>query len=141
MLVACACAMAPAAIDAVQDKAAKKPVKPTITLRSSPAMGFAPARFVLTAEITGGPDDYEDFYCATVEWDWGDDTKSENQQDCDPYEPGKSEFRRRFTADHTYTIGGEFRAEFKLKQKKKVVGLARTEIRVRCGAQDVDGCR
>jgi hypothetical protein len=137
---ACACAIAPAAIGAVQDKAAKK-AKPTVTLRASPVVGFAPARFVLTAEITGGADDYEEFYCAAVEWDWGDDTKTENQQDCDPYEPGKSEIKRRFVTDHTFNIPGEFRVQFRLKQKKKTVGAASTDVKVRCGVQDSGDCR
>ena len=63
---------------------------------------------VLTAELRGGADDYEEFYCGSVEWDWGDDTKSESKTDCEPYEAGKSEIKRRFTIDHTYNIAGEY---------------------------------
>ena len=47
-------------------------------MRASPTIGFSPARMVLTAELKGGADDYEDFYCASVEWEWGDDTRSES---------------------------------------------------------------
>ena len=57
---------------------------------------------MLTAEIKGGANDYEDFYCASVEWEWGDDTKSESKADCDPYEAGKSEIKRRFVMEHTF---------------------------------------
>jgi hypothetical protein len=124
----------------VQDKSAKKP-KPTITLRSAPTVGFAPARFVLTAEIVGGADDYEDFYCATVEWDWGDDTRSETKQDCEPYEAGKSTIKRRFVMDRVFNVAGDFRVEFRLKQKNKVVGVGRTEVKVRCGVNDSGDCR
>ena len=53
-------------------------------------MAVSPARVVASADVDGGPDDFEEFYCASVEWDWGDDTKSNNAADCDPYEPGKS---------------------------------------------------
>src|SRR5919108_1015942 len=67
--------------------------KPSITLKASPPVGFTPLRVVVTAELKGGANDYEDFYCASVEWDWGDDTKSETKADCDPYEPGKSEIK------------------------------------------------
>src|SRR5262245_13402711 len=91
----CVCALALTSPIVAQDKSGKK-AKPTITLRSTPTVGFAPARFVLTAELVGGADDYADFYCATVEWDWGDDTRSETKQDCEPYEAGKSTIKRRF---------------------------------------------
>ena len=72
--------------------------KPSISLRANPPVGFSPLRVVVTAELKGGANDYEDFYCASVEWDWGDDTKSESKADCDPYEAGKSEIKRRFVA-------------------------------------------
>ncbi len=72
--------------------------KPSISLRANPPVGFSPLRVVVTAEIKGGANDYEDFYCASVEWEWGDDTKSESKADCDPYEAGKSEIKRRFVA-------------------------------------------
>ena len=76
--------------------------KPSISLRANPTAGFSPLRVVVTAEVKGGSNDYEDFYCASVEWDWGDDTKSENKADCDPYEPGKSEIKRRYVQEHIF---------------------------------------
>lgn len=113
--------------------------KPSVSVKVTPAMGFSPARMVLTAELKGGADDYEDFYCATVEWDWGDDTRSESKTDCEPYEAGKSEIKRRFTIDHTYNIAGEYRVEFRLKQKNKVVGRGSTDVKVRPGIRDPGG--
>jgi hypothetical protein len=112
--------------------------KPTITVRSAPIVGFSPARMVVTAELRGGADDYQDFYCATVEWDWGDDTKSEAGADCEPYEAGKSTIKRHFTFDHVFNTAGEYRVEFKLKQKKKVVARAFTDVKVRPGIRDGD---
>jgi hypothetical protein len=127
-------AMAPAAsLD--QEKNAK----PSLSLKASPTVGFSPARVVLTAEIKGGANDYEDFYCATVEWDWGDDTRSETKADCEPYQAGKSEIQRRFTTSRIFNSAGDFKVEFRLKQKNKVVGIARTDVKVRCGVQD-PGC-
>ena len=76
--------------------------KPSITIRTNPRSGFSPLRVVLTAELTGGADDFEDFYCASVEWDWGDGTKSESKSDCDPYEAGKSEIKRRYAQEHMF---------------------------------------
>ena len=123
--------------------------KPSISLRANPPVGFSPLRVVVTAELKGGSDDYEDFYCASVEWDWGDDTKSESKADCDPYEAGKSEIRRRFTAEHTFramttndipgagagmpTGPTQFRVRFLLKQKNKTVGSGQTTVEIRSG--------
>jgi hypothetical protein len=112
---------------------ADKSPKPTVSLRANPAIGFAPVRVVLTAELKGGADDYEEFYCATVEWVWGDDTKSESKNDCDPYQAGKSEIQRRFVTDRTFQEAGDYRVEFRLKQKNKIVGIGRTEVKIREG--------
>lgn len=116
----------------------KKP-KPTVSLKVSPVVGFSPARMVVTAELKGGADDYEEFYCATVEWDWGDDTRSESKTDCEPYEAGKSEIKRHFTVDHTYNTAGDFRVQFRLKQKNKVVGSGSADVKVRPGVRDPGG--
>ncbi len=65
--------------------------KPSLTLKASPAVAFSPARIVLVAELRGGPNDYEQYYCPGIEWEWGDGTTSENVEDCEPFEPGKIE--------------------------------------------------
>lgn len=133
--ILCASALAVATQAAGPDKKAK----PSVSVRVSPIVGFSPARVVLTAELKGGADDYEEFYCASVEWDWGDDTHSESKTDCEPYEAGKSEIKRRFTIDHTYNISGDYRVEFRLKQKDKVVARGAAEVKVRPGARDWGG--
>jgi hypothetical protein len=118
--------------------------KPSISVRAVPPVGFSPLRVVVTAELKGGANDFEDFYCATVEWDWGDDTKSENKADCDPYEAGKSEIKRRYVMDHTYRSAApdlsaqpaqavQYRIKFLLKQKNKVVGSGSTTVELRQG--------
>ncbi len=119
--------------------------KPSISLRANPPVGFSPLRVILTAEVKGGANDYEDFYCASVEWEWGDDTKSEVKSDCDPYEAGKSEIKRRFVQEHTFrsyssdmpgsTPTGpiQYRVKFLLKQKNKVVGSGQTIVEIRSG--------
>lgn len=60
--ILCASALAVAAQAAGPDKKDK----PSITVKVSPLVGFSPARMVLNADIKGGADDYEEFYCATV---------------------------------------------------------------------------
>lgn len=107
--------------------------KPSLSLRATPPMGFSPLRVRLGVDVRGGSDDYAEFYCASVEWDWGDGTMSENSSDCEPYEAGKSTIRRRFTAEHTYRQQGNFKVIFKLKQKTRVVGSASVNVQVRSG--------
>lgn len=149
LLMAAAIVVATAANAPVEEKAEQKPDqnrKPSVSLRANPTAGFSPLRVVVTAELKGGANDYEDFYCASVEWDWGDDTKSESRADCDPYEPGKSEIKRRYVQEHTFrsvtditgapgTPAGptQFRVRFLLKQKNKVVGSGQTVVEVRSG--------
>lgn len=132
LILALACTVMIATVDAKDDK-------PSISLKASPAVGFAPVRIVLTADLRGGADDYEEFYCATIEWDMGDGNKSEQRADCDPYEPGKSQIKRHFVKDQTFNIPGNFRIQFILKQKDKIVGVGRTTIRVQPGLRDGGG--
>ena len=130
--ILCATALAIPLRAAPEDKKAK----PTVTVKVTPLVAFSPAQLVLTADLKGGADDYEEFYCATVEWDWGDDTRSESKTDCEPYEAGKSQIKRHFSIDHTYNVAGDYRVEFRLKQKNKVVGRGSTDVKVRPGVRD-----
>ena len=107
--------------------------KPELTLRSSPKIGFAPVEILFVAELRGGADDYEDLYCASIEWDWDDDTRSESTPDCDPYEPGTSTIRRRFSTRHTFEYGGRYEVRFHLKQRDDTVASARTTVELRDG--------
>jgi hypothetical protein len=116
-----------------------KPKRPKITVKVSPAMAISPARVVASADITGGPDDFEEYYCAEVEWEWGDDTRSNNSADCDPYEAGKSQIKRRFTADHVYRTAGDYRVQFRLKRKDKSLAAASTSVKIRPGLGDPGG--
>jgi hypothetical protein len=146
-----------AQLSATAAAAAPQAKKPSISLRANPASGFSPLRVVATAEVKGGPNDYEDFYCASVEWDWGDGTKSETKADCDPYEAGKSEITRRFVQEHTFRSSGvttspfgssasadgstsqppvQCRIKFMLKQKNKTVGSGQTSVEIRPGLRD-----
>jgi hypothetical protein len=122
-----------------QDKENEEKKKPSMSLRASPSAGFSPLRVFLTAEIKGGDDDFAEFYCPTVEWVWGDDTRAESTVDCDPYESGKSEIRRVYTVSRIFPTSGNFKVEFRLKQKDKVVGATSTTVQVRPGVRDGGG--
>lgn len=107
--------------------------RPKLTLKAQPPVTISPARVVLTAELVGGANDYEDFYCPTVAWDWGDGTTSESTLDCQPYEAGKSEIKRRFTIDHRFRGQGSRLVSIRLKRNDKVVATASVTIQVQPG--------
>jgi hypothetical protein len=123
--------------DALQ-RASEDNKKPSVALRATPPMGFAPLKVRVVADIRGGPDDWADFYCASVEWDWADGTTSESSEDCEPYQEGKSTITRRFTAEHTFRTGGDYDVAFRLKQKKRVVSHTKVIVRVRGGLSEED---
>jgi len=123
------------------DKDAKDSDKrPQVRLKAQPVIAMAPARVVLTAELVGGANDFEEFYCPSVEWEWGDGTQSESSSDCAPYEPGKSEIKRRYTVEHVFRAGA-YRVMFHLKRRDKSVGAASVNIQVRPGQRDGDNIR
>ena len=122
--------------NAPQDSRESGDRKPSLSLKLNPPIGFSPLRVHAVVDLKGGPNDYQDFYCAGVEWDWGDGTISENSADCDPYESGKSEIRRRYAADHTFRTADAYRVTFRLKQKSRVVASANVNVQVRPGVRD-----
>jgi len=131
------CAIATMALVAAQksDKPEKEqePKRPKLTLRAQPQVAVAPARITLTAELTGGSNDFEEYYCPSIEWEWGDDTSSEATTDCDPYEAGKSQIKRRYTTQHQFTRPGTYRVYIHLKQRDKVQGSANAMVQVQPG--------
>jgi len=119
-----------------ETKAKGEAKRPQLILRATPASGMAPARISGAAELKGGDDDFEEYYCPTIEWNWDDGTISESSNDCEPYEAGKSVIRRRYSVSHPYKQGGHYRISFRLKRKDKVVGQATTIIQLIGGGPD-----
>jgi hypothetical protein len=110
--------------------------KPSLSLKATPAISFSPARVRASAEVRGGADDYQEFYCPTIEWEWGDGTASESTEDCDPYEAGKSTIKRRFSAEHLYMQAGNYKVLFRIKRKDKALAAATVSIQIRPGLRD-----
>ena len=104
---------------------------PDLRLRATPRVAFGGAEILFVGQLRGGPDDNEELYCPTIEWDWGDDTISENTPDCEPFEPGVTEIRRRFSVRHTFRYPGRFEVRLHLKRQDDVLISARTAIEVR----------
>ncbi len=114
-----------------------KPKKPSLSIRANPTVGFAPLRVVFTVNLSGGPNDYEEYYCPSIEWIWGDDTESQDSQDCDPYVAGKSQIKRTYTQEHKYEYGGEYTVAFRMKRGDKVITAISTVLRIRPGIRDI----
>jgi hypothetical protein len=108
--------------------------RPRIVISANPALAFAPVRVVLMAELKGGSD--ESLYCPSIEWSWGDDTRTASSEDCEPYVAGKTEIKRRWVVDHVFRSAGEWRIQFRLKQKDRVIAQGSTTLTLRGGARD-----
>jgi hypothetical protein len=124
-------------VNAVQ-RASDDNKKPSVAFKATPPVGFAPLKVRAVVDLKGGADDYADFYCATVEWDWADGTTSGSSEDCEPYEAGKSSIQRRFSAEHTFRQSGDYDIAFRLKQKNRVVGYSKGTVRVKAGLHEDD---
>lgn len=110
--------------------------KPSLSFRATPPVGFSPLRVRIVVDVRDGADDYADFYCPSIEWDWGDGTISESSEDCEPYEQGRSEIKRRFTAEHVFRQSGTYRVYFRLKQGDKTIAASNGNVQVRAGVRD-----
>lgn len=119
--------------EAGKDGKPAEPRRPKLILRAQPSVGVAPVRVTFSGELQGGDDDFEEYYCPTVEWKWGDDTSSESTTDCDPYEPGKSQVKRRYTVQHLFRREGGYKVYLQLKRKDKVVATASVSLQIQPG--------
>jgi hypothetical protein len=123
-------------VPAAQGADADKPKKLSIDLRITPAVSFAPSRVRAIAELKLPEDRTAEFYCAAIEWDWGDLTESAESNECEPYEAGVSDVRRVFSAEHTFHSGGRYRVQLRLKRNRKVLASTSTVVTIRPGVRD-----
>ncbi|MFQ6015519.1 MAG: VIT domain-containing protein [Anaerolineae bacterium] len=84
-----------------------------LVLKVDVTKGTAPLTVSFRAELVGGPDNNQDFYCASYTFDFGDGTAMHAEPDCLPYWP-EVEIQRRFETDYTYEKEGTYTAGFSL---------------------------
>ncbi|HEY9463395.1 MAG TPA: hypothetical protein VIR54_09920 [Vicinamibacterales bacterium] len=113
--------------------------KPSLSLKATPPVGFSPLKVRLVVDVKGGSDDYEEFYCPSIEWDWGDGTVSRNSEDCDPFQSGKSTIKRRYSIEHVFRQPDTFQVFFRLKQRDRVIAATSANVQVRPGVRDEFG--
>ena len=134
MMTAAACAVAlSTGLAAAQSSKDDEAKRPKIRLRVQPQVAIAPARVTLTAELTGGSDDFADYYCPAIEWEWGDETSSESTTDCEPYEAGKSQIKRRYSVQHDFRRPGTYKIYIHLKARERILGSGTTTLQVQPG--------
>src|SRR5919109_3386672 len=51
-----------------EDKEKKEPKRPSLSLKAAPGTGMVPVRVSATAEFKGGDDDFQEYYCPSIEW-------------------------------------------------------------------------
>ena len=103
--------------------------KPKVSLRAAPRIADVPARILFTVQLTGGHDS-EALHCLTLQWDWGDGTRSRSEGDCSPFEAGRTEVQRMFQADHEYRTEGKRTAGVKVMKGGRVIGSASTGVAI-----------
>jgi hypothetical protein len=113
--------------------------KPSLSLKATPPVGFSPLKVRLVVDVKGGSDDYEEFYCPSIEWDWGDGTVSRNSEDCDPFQSGTSTIKRRYSIEHVFRQPDTFQVFFRLKQRDRVIAATSANVQVRPGVRDEFG--
>lgn len=124
-----------ALVPAIGAEDAKKTKKPGLDLRATPRMAFSPADIFFTAELRGGDDNHEDFYCPEVTWEWGDGGKSVEESDCEPYTEGVK-IQRRFTTHHTYARAAVYSIKVTLRKNGRAVAAQSVQVTVRPGLGD-----
>jgi hypothetical protein len=125
--------LGPSHLTAAQEEGRDEDRRPKFSVRARPNAAISPARIVLTAELTEGANDYQEYYCPTLLWEWGDGTESESTLDCEPYEAGKSEIRRRYTQEHTFRQAGSHRVWVRLKRNDKLLASANVIVHIQPG--------
>jgi hypothetical protein len=120
--------------DDKDDKNKKKGA--TLVLKATPTIAFSPAHVIVAAELKGWTSDTDEFYCPTLEWDWGDGTKSESTNDCPPFEAGKSTVDHRWSASHTFQSADSYRVELRLRRGTKTIVGGNVSVQVKPGVRD-----
>ena len=102
----------------------------TVFMRPIGMYRYAPVSVRISAELEGTPEDIEEYYCLEEEWDWGDETESRHEPDCDPYTEG-AELKRNWSATHTFRYPGTYTIYLRLQHNKKTVIAGRYTVRIR----------
>ncbi len=102
----------------------------SVFMKPTGMRSYAPVSVRLRAELEGRPEDPEEYYCLEGEWEWGDETESSYEPDCDPYEEG-AELKRIFTATHTFRYPGTYRIYLRLNRGRETILSGQATVQLR----------
>ena len=91
-----------------------------------------PVSINLSARLEGDFEDPEKYYCLSEVWEWGDETESVYEPDCDPYEEG-AEVKRFFSSHRNFRRPGTYKITLRLKNGDKTVISGTARVRIRGG--------
>lgn len=132
--VLCVCLIGVLALPAGAEKEPKAK-KPRLELRATPRFAFSPAFVMFTAELTGGGD-VEEMHCPELEWFWDDGGRSVQESDCAPFEAGKTQIERRFTAEHEFRTAGTYNVRLTMRKADRRLAETTVRVTVRAGFGD-----
>ncbi len=102
-------------------------VGPFIEVVAEPGKGDAPLQVHLTATLRGAEPNDKRFYCAEMDWQFGDGQGQAAMPSCIPYD-SSFEIQTKYEADHKYEKPGEYVVTFRLgdlmSRPAKVIVLA-----------------
>jgi len=128
ILLMAACSGHPAKEQSSGGPASKSEIK--FEVIAVPRQGFTPLHVSFSAKLEGvNPNDAK-YYCLRENWDFGDDAKSSEKPNCDPYGPD-SKVKTEFFTDHTYNKEGNYTIRLSLGEEgKEVIRSRPVSIRV-----------
>jgi hypothetical protein len=113
------CLLAPSAFGAAKDKKTM-----TVGLRALPRVAAAPVSVTFNVDLAGGVDAQP---CPTLEWEWGDGTRFEQEDACEapePGEPARADAAQHFTASHEYRRAARPKVTLTVRQEGRILGHA-----------------
>ena len=81
--------------------------KPKLSIDGHPRQGFTPLNVAFHVTLTGVAVDDPEYYCLKEEWDFGDDSKSTETPNCEPYTAG-TQVKSEFFAEHVFDEAGSY---------------------------------
>lgn len=103
--------------------------RPKLTLRVLPQWGPPSTEFLFLAVLKGGADT-PDLYCPTLDWQWGPQDTSVQEQECPPFEAGVTRIERRFSTSHRFSREGPRAVTVVLRSGDEVLLRASVSFRV-----------
>ncbi len=102
----------------------------TVFMKPTGMYRHAPVSVRISAELEGTFEDPEEYYCLEQEWEWGDETESFREPDCDPWEEG-AQVSRNFSASHTFRYPGTYIIHLRLQRSGDTIIMGKHSVRIR----------